>query len=299
MKRVLSVILCAVLLCSAAITAYADLPHMIDEAALLTADEVVLLEKKAHSVSDTYGMDVVILTVQSLEGKSSQDYADDFYDDNGYGIGTENSGVLLLIAMESREWYISTCGNAIYALTDYGIDMLADSILAELGSGEYYSAFDHYLDLLADYFEAYQNGAPIDRNTGYNDPVMDSPYREDEHIVYYPGNDTYSGFNKADIPYGRILLISLVIGVAAAGISLFAMRSTMNSAKPQRDAGSYVKNGSYRLNQQRDIFLYSHVSKVRRSEDSGGSRGGHGHSGGSSVHRSSGGSHHGGHGGRF
>lgn len=88
------------------------------------------------------------------------------------------------------------------------------------------------------------------------------------------------------------LLLSLVLGVAAAAVSIFVMHSTMNTKKLQYSASSYLKDGTFHIRTHQDLFLYSSVSKTRRQQNSGGS-------GGSSAHRSSSGRSHGGGGGKF
>ena len=63
-------------------------------------------------------MNVVVVTENSLDGKSAQDYADDFFDYNGHGYGDDDSGVLFLIGMDERKWAITTYGYGITAFTD-------------------------------------------------------------------------------------------------------------------------------------------------------------------------------------
>ena len=72
------------------------------------------------------------------------------------------------------------------------------------------------------------------------------------------------------------------------------MRGQMNTAKAQHGASSYMLKNTYKVGMQQDIFLYSQLRKVRKSENS--SAGGHGGSGSSVHHSSSGRSHGGGHG---
>lgn len=289
MKRRLVLCLCLILLLTTPLLpALADQPKVIDEAGLLSSGEISLLEDKAQRLADTYEIDVVILTVNSLGGKSSQNYADDYYDENGYGIGDDDSGVLFLIAMDSRDWYISTCGDGIYALTDYGIQELFSDISWDLSNGYYYDAFDGFLNGLVPYFEALRQGTPIDGNREeYTGPGSYEPGTKEETIHYPQERD------GRKIPL--ILLGSGAIGLIVAAITLFAMRSQMNTTKRQTGAGSYLVSGSYDLTRRQDIFLYSHVNRTRRADtNNGGSRGG-----GSSVHHSSGGSRHGGGGGKF
>lgn len=283
MKRLFSLIFCAALLLSLSIIAFAtepDPPKVVDNASLFTDEEEAELTREAYELIERYGMDVVILTVESLEGASAQDYADDYYDYNGY----REDGILFLLAMEEREWYFSTCGEAIYVFTDFGLESLGEDVLPYLSDGDYYEAFRYWQELLPHYFEAYLAGDPIDVYVP-NSPGYDG--RED--VVYYPEDRSPD--------YVSCFLISLVIGAVAALVTVLIMRSRMNTARAQNDAGSYMKPGSYHLTVHRDMFLYSRVSKTPRPKDTGGSGGSH--RGGSSTHRSSSGRSHGGRGGRF
>lgn len=63
-----------------------QLPRLVDRADLLSELEEEELEARLDEISERQQADVVVVTVNSLDGKSAQDYADDFYDYNGYGI---------------------------------------------------------------------------------------------------------------------------------------------------------------------------------------------------------------------
>ena len=94
------------------------LPRLVDEADLLTDEEEADILEQLDEISERQECDVAVVTVDGLDGKSAMEYADDFYDYNGYGFGEEKDGILLLVSMEERDWYISTCGFGITALTD-------------------------------------------------------------------------------------------------------------------------------------------------------------------------------------
>lgn len=274
MKKMSSLLLAVLLLMCLALPVGANsVSYIADDAGLLYSDEAAALEEKAANLSATYGIDAVILTIDSLGGVSAQDYADDYYDHNGYS----EDGVLFLLAMEEREWYISTCGTVIYALTDYGIQQLGEGILSYLSDGSWYDGFDFFLDRLPYYLDAYGAGTPVD---GYADYSGDYYHGQQDEVVYYPQEKEPS------------FLLSLLIGLAAGGIAIAVMRTMMNTKRAQRGASAYMKEGSWNLSMYRDIFLYSNVSKTRRQQSSSSG-------GGSSVHRSSGGRSHGGGGGRF
>ena len=81
-------------------------PLLVDEAGLLTEEESSALLNKLEDISRRYENEVGIVTVNSLEGKTAEAYADDYYDYNGYGYGENDDGLLLLISMGEREWAI-------------------------------------------------------------------------------------------------------------------------------------------------------------------------------------------------
>ena len=276
MKRFISLFLSLaflMLLCFPSVSA-AGLPLIIDDAAILSSSEEASMTAEAEALQKQYGMDIVILTVDSLNGRTMEAFADDYYDSNGYG----DDGVILVLAMQEREWYISTCGDGIYALTDFGIGELGDGMLPYLSAGDYGEAFSVYLQSLPQYFDAFRSGTPID---GYADYSGDYYHGAQEEIIYYEDS-------------GPSILLSMIIGLIVAGITILIMRGSMNSKRPQSGAGSYIKSGSYHLRTQQDLFLYSNISKIRRQENNSSSGGG-----GSSVHRSGGGRRHGGGGGKF
>lgn len=275
-RKLLSFFLCVLLLSGLPLTVFAEesLPAVIDQAELLTAQEEMELEETALSLSGTYEMDIVILTADTLNGASAASFADDYYDQNGYS----EDGILFLLAMEEREWYISTCGNAIYAFTDYGLDRLGELVVPYLSEGDYYGGFSVYLEELNVYFEEYRRGFPIDRYLDSYSPE----HRED--VVYYEP--------KSQVTIRSVLPISLLIGFIAALATVLIMAYSMNTKRKQHSAVDYLKQDSYHLRTQRDLFLYSNVTKVRRQENNN-------HGGGSSVHRSFGGRSHGGRGGGF
>lgn len=277
-RKLIGLLLAVLMLLSLTVTAAAEetLWRVVDNADLLDIAEESAHEETIRLLRERYNMDVVILTVDSLEGKTPQDYADDYYDENGYGCGEERSGLLLLISMEQRDWYVSTCGGAVYALTDYGIQCLGEELLSGF-SISYDAGFRMFLAALPEYFEALEKGTPID---GYADYSGDYYHGDQEEVVYYEEEFTPS------------FELSLLLGLVVAGISLLIMRLGMNTRRPKRSAAGYMNQNSFHMRQQQDLFLYSNISKVRRQENkSSGS--------GSSVHRSSGGSRHGGGGGKF
>ena len=136
MKKRIIVILFAVLLClSLSVPAFAqgNVPLLVDNADLLTDGEESVLLSNLENISSNQQMDIVIVTVNGLDGETPRDYADDFYDFNCYA----EDGVLLLISMENSDWYISTSGYGITAITEAGREYMAEQVVDDLGGGDY------------------------------------------------------------------------------------------------------------------------------------------------------------------
>lgn len=285
MKRILPILLCLLLLLP--LTVSADLPKVVDESGLLSSDELQKLEEAAATIVAEYSMDVLILTVDSLNGMDEFDFADDYYDSHGYGIGSQQSGIIFLLSMSERVWAVRTIGEAKKAVTDYEIDGIIDVVWNDLSSGNYYETFDLFLSCVEDEYYDFRNNDSIYDGSGNDDPYVPQP----DNDIYYP-NDAEESLGISDI-LSR-LGISLLIGAVAALIVLLIMRSQMNTAKQQSGAKNYMTGGSYDLYRCQDIFLYSRTSRIRKPDPntSGGSRSGGG------ISRSSGGSR-GGRSGRF
>jgi len=148
MKRIgciiLTVILAGFLLLT--VSANRTLPLVVDEANLLTDREEQLLGSYLEQLTEEMSCEIAVLTVTSLGGKSAQAYADDFYDENGYGSGVGDDGLLLLVALTERSWAITTYGSARRALGDRDLDRIEDAMLGDLSENHFYEAFLAFAD---------------------------------------------------------------------------------------------------------------------------------------------------------
>lgn len=268
MKKIVSVIFSVMLLCSVFLTASAEdhPPRLVDDANLLTTNEEMELWGLLDDISERQQFDVVVVTVDSLEGKSPMEFADDYYDYNGYGYGIDRDGVLLLVSMEYRDYWISTTGYGITAITDAGIDYMEEKFVHYMSDGDYAKSFTVFAQLCDDFVTEAKSGTPYDIGNMPKEPF----------------NIFFS------------LFLALIIGFSIAFIIVLVMKSQLKTVRYQSAASSYVKQGSVKINEKRDNFLYRNVTKREKPRDNGSSGGG-----GSSTHTSSSGSSHGGGGGKF
>lgn len=246
-----------------------QLPRLVDDADLLSSSEADALLAKLNEISERQSFDVVIVTVDSLQGKTATAYADDFYDYNGYGVGKNNDGILFLISMGERQWAISTCGYGIPAFTDAGQAYMVEKFKPYLSNGEYAEAFNIFADLCDRFVTQARNGEPYDVG----------------HMPRRP----LSSYLWKTIVVG--IFLGLVVAFVHGGIAKKAVAGGV--AKGPRRAAAYVVNESLRLTIDRETYLRSRiVSHYNPPSNSGGG-------GGSSTHTSSSGTSHGGSSGSF
>ncbi len=128
---------------------------VVDLGDFFTTAQESQLTQQAAALGAQYQMDIVIVTTRSTGGKSSRAYADDYFDDNGYGVGADRDGILFLLDYENRQAYISTSGSGIRYMTDQRINQTLDAVKnAGLSSGRNYEAAQAFLTQTAGFLQA-------------------------------------------------------------------------------------------------------------------------------------------------
>ena len=99
---------------------YSSLDEKVfDEADLLTDAEEQELQEEIVDLAEKLSLDVVIVTTDDARGMDTDSYAEDFYDRHGFGYEKENgSGILFLIDMDNRQYYIDAAAAAQEIYTD-------------------------------------------------------------------------------------------------------------------------------------------------------------------------------------
>lgn len=267
-KKLLTFLVSLLVIMSITLPAFAEgetRPHFVDNAGLVTSSyEASEINAKLFNLSEKNQFDIVIVTVENCEGKSATAYADDYFDYNGYGYGSDYDGCLLLVDMSDRYIYFSTSGYGETALTDWGIESIREDITPYMSDGDYEGAFKRFADLVDEYVNEAKTDKPYDVGHKKRQPL------------------------KLNAQNALIALIAALI------ISFIVVSSVKKSYKPVRfrsNASDYLVPGSLNLMASSDDFLYNTVSRVKIERDSS--------SGGSSTHTSSSGRSHGGGGGHF
>ena len=235
--------------------------RVVDNAGLLTPGEKNHLMNYLNYMSVIYKADLVIVTENSVGGALPMDYADDFFDYNGYGIGGDRDGCLLLIVTGTRDYWVSTSGRCIKILNPYAFKKLESDALKFLREDNYNAAFNSFM-------EDWEKFLILDlKNRSYN--------------FFYQWNAV-------------LVLIGWLIGLAIGSIVVLIWKKGMNTALLKTQADAYMIPESLAFNEKTDKFLYSVVTKTIREHDDSPSS-----SGGGRTHTSSSGRTHGGGGGRY
>lgn len=265
-KGVFSIFFALLLCVMPAMFVYAadDMPRLVDEADLLSDSDEAELLGKLDEISERQQMDIVVLTVNSLEGKSPEEYADDFYDYNGYGFGDGKDGILFLISMGEREMCMSTAGYGITAFTDAGQNYIYDQIMTYIKDGDYATAFTT--------FAAQCDGFITQARTG-------EPYDID---------------NLPEEPFSVVgaLIIAVGIGFIVSLIATGIMRLQLHSVYSRQTAEDYMIKDSMQVTRSNDLFLYKQVERREKPKEVEQEK--PSSQGGSTTHVSSSGTTHGG-----
>jgi len=225
----------------------ADAPRVVDELGVLSEDEVRELTEKARSISEKYGVDVVIHTGVNDSGLMGYDLADLYYEYHGYGFGDDYSGYQMSLLYK----------NGIY---DYcGVDAYGTA-LDDMSSVNYYrmdeKCFDRYL------------------HSGAYDG-MKQWLRDLEHM---------ERTGRVTQPIGHWLkaaLIGAVVGIVFGGICLLRARSKMAAPGKSQSAEAYLSDNGLMIEPVRDELYRTSTSRQYKPVER--SSGGHGGSGGSSY----------------
>lgn len=244
-----------------------------DYADLLTDSEEEQLFELINQFITAYSTDFALVTIrENPYSKTEDDYslyqdsysmkfADDFYDYNDFGIGSDYTGVLFLIDMSNRYIWISSTGGAeqyfyyesVYDLLDY--------------SYTYFTAGDYYKGIVESIY------------------LMSGEYAHD--LNYYTDGN-YVTIKEKNAQSAGIITI-LVISTIATIIFVSVNMSKCKMAKIAKNAADYQR--VIGVNIVNDILVNTSHTSHKISSDSGGYSGGGGHFSSSGSHHSGGGHH--------
>ena len=111
-----------------------DLAHVIDPTTKAK------LETLCAEVGQKTGAQIAVVTVNSLEGRSKEDYSADLYKQLGVGSKKDNRGVLLLLAPMERQYRIEVGYGLEPVINDARAGDIGREMVPDLRSGGYSAA---------------------------------------------------------------------------------------------------------------------------------------------------------------
>lgn len=188
----------------------ADYAHVLSSN---TEDRIIKDNQRLFNMS---GGEIVIVTVEYLDGYYTDEYAVSLFNSWGVGSRERNNGMLLLLAVqENKAWLTQGDGIADTFTSDKINNLLEDRFFPEFDKGNYDKAVNSLFDKLIDWYESYYSFDINSTNTA-NNPV----YHVREPVSDYSGGGfRFFGFNIfAIIPFIFIGIIILAIVLSTAGL---------------------------------------------------------------------------------
>lgn len=255
-KKRLFCLLAVLSLCAAlCLPAIAENRYVYDEAGILTESERAVLESQAAEISGEYGCAVYIVTKEYVGG-DIRDAAESMFRENGFGLGAEDSGVLLLLSMEDRDYALIAHGYGDTAFTEYDKDGLEKAFLDDFGRDDWYQGFADYISYSGTVLSRAQNRAV----PGVN---------EDAHPSFFRGLRERLG------PFGLVIVIVVLPALIALIVCTVVKRNMKNVRKAVK-ADFFAIPGSMEIYASVDRFTHITETRAKVESDDSDNRGGGG-----------------------
>ena len=223
--------------------ALAAAPPVTDQAQLLTDGQRQALTAKIQQVEAAHQIKIGICTLQNLpQGQSAGQYANNLLD-REYA-QSQHGSIVLVVAMGSRDWYISTDNNMRARITDEaGLKGLQGYFLDDLSAGDYNASFTAFVEGV------------------------------DEYLAYYEGEGR--PYDPADeIDWLAVIIALAIAGAGGAGFAYYLI-CNMSNVAPALEASAYLQKDSVAISQQQDRYLYTTVTCRQKAKSSGSSSSSH------------------------
>ena len=126
-------------------------PRLVNDlTGTLSPTEQDALERKLVALDDSTGSQVAVVLVPTTDGRAPVDYATEILRQWGVGRAGTDDGVVLLVATEDREVFITTGYGAEGALTDAVAGRIVrEVIVPQFRRGAFYAGIDGATDAIA------------------------------------------------------------------------------------------------------------------------------------------------------
>ena len=215
-----------------------------DQAHLLNANDAKKLENGLRKYADTYGTQVVLVTVPSLGGTSAADYARQLGTSWGVGQRDKNNGIVVLLSGEEHQMSIEAGSGLRSVITpELTRRVITQEMTPAFKQGNYFAGLSKGLGSLmlaanpssyphssqpAATSPAASNAAAPSASSSLNDNTTTTP-------ATYPAATPEPTSSGSGFGFGTLLIAAVVIGGGIWLISKLFRRNTNSSANQAPD----------------------------------------------------------------
>lgn len=149
MTKIFSLLLAFSLLFSSAL-AWGD---VVDNADILTDDQEAQITARINELRRKNGQDFAFLSTDDFICFNPVEFGSFYWDQNGFGLGQDYSGVLVYLDMNIRMMVIITSGQALADIPDDKVDAILEAAMPFLQKGDYCGAVLLALNMANEYIE--------------------------------------------------------------------------------------------------------------------------------------------------
>lgn len=211
-----------------------DAVYVADYANVLTESTEAYIIRQSRALDEATGAQIVVVTVDFLDGMEIEDYAYTIFNEWGIGDKDRNNGLLLLLAIGEENYYAMQ-GQGLEGVLSSGTlgDYLYDYLEADFAIGDYdagvCSVFDAFLGWFVQYYDLSESGelsGAITGNTGGT--TFAGPLAEDAETQ-----------NEQDgIPMVLIVVVLVVIIILISMYNRRNDRNNKNNKNNKHNGGS-------------------------------------------------------------
>ena len=233
-KRILTVLLAAVLLLSCAVPAFAlvgksDSFYVADYAEVLSdtlESRIIALNGELEYYCS--GSQLVVVSVDYLDGLYSDEYAMTLFNDWGVGSRDHNNGTLLLLCPNENKAWLTYGSGLEGALTSSRVDDMFDDVFwGPFDSGDYDTAVDSMVTELVGFYASYYNVS--------KDVLDPSSYQGGEYV---PDDGGYEPYGYDDYGYSSGSSLRPIIFLLVVVLIIYLLIRRADRRRYQRYCGA-------------------------------------------------------------
>ena len=244
-KKIISIIFAIALVFVSSVSAFAIPERLVfDDASVLTYDEIEELEAKAREITEAYGCEVYAITFESLGEYEAWELNELLYAELQEYYGASEDVVILMLAMEERQYDLMAHGYGNTAFTDYGKDVMAERFLDDFANDDWYWGFYDYMDTCEEFLAMAASGEPFDVGSDEGE-----------------GGANFLG-----------VIVAVIVSCVIALLICLVLRSQMKTARIATEAHKYAK--TLNITNQYDRFSHRDIRRIYNPPQENNSSGG-------------------------